>query len=54
MIQKKFAAQNVKLSKTEIKNVALAYGIGEVSPNEIDKINILCASFLAMQGPLTN
>ena len=28
--------------------MALAYGIGEVSPQEIDDINILNASFLAM------
>ncbi|MBW7868090.1 MAG: ribonuclease HII [Brumimicrobium sp.] len=31
-----------------IKETALAYGIAEVSPAEIDKINILNASFLAM------
>ena len=34
--------------KIEIENVALAYGIGVVSPQEIDEINILNASFLAM------
>lgn len=31
-----------------IKKEALAYGIGVVSPEEIDEINILNASFLAM------
>jgi len=34
--------------KIEIEDVALAYGIGVVSPQEIDEINILNASFLAM------
>ena len=34
--------------KIEIENVALAYGIGVVYPQEIDEINILNASFLAM------
>lgn len=46
---KKICRSKRELLKTEIKNVALAYGIGEVSPKEIDKINILCASFLAVQ-----
>ena len=32
----------------EIKSKALAYGIGICSPKEIDEINILQASFLAM------
>ena len=31
---------------------ALSYGIGVVSPQEIDKINILNASFLAMHRAL--
>ena len=31
-----------------IENEALSYGIGIVSPSEIDQINILNASFLAM------
>ena len=35
------------LEKT-IKDEAISFGIGVVSPNEIDKINILNASFLAM------
>ena len=34
---------------TDIENNALTYGIGEVSPKEIDEMNILNASFLAMQ-----
>ena len=34
--------------KIEIEDVALAYGIGVVYPQEIDEINILNASFLAM------
>lgn len=33
----------------EIKSVALAYGIGTASPEEIDEINILNAAFLAMR-----
>ena len=35
-----------------IKDNALDYGIGVVSPNEIDEINILNASFLAMHRAL--
>ena len=46
---KKICRSKRELLKTEIENVALAYGIGEVSPKEIDEINILYASFLAMQ-----
>ncbi len=46
---KKICRSKRELLKTEIENVALAYGIGEVSSKEIDKINILSASFLAMQ-----
>lgn len=34
--------------RTEIENVALAFAVGIVSHQEIDKINILNASFLAM------
>src|SRR6267154_4682453 len=36
----------------EIKQVALAWAVAEVSPGEIDKINILNASFLAMHKAL--
>lgn len=33
----------------EIKSLALAYGVGEASPREIDRLNILQATFLAMR-----
>lgn len=36
----------------EIKQAALAWAVAEVSPEEIDKINILNASFLAMHKAL--
>jgi ribonuclease HII len=36
----------------EIKKVAMAWAVAEVSPGEIDKINILNASFLAMHKAL--
>ena len=36
----------------EIKRVALAWAVAEVSPEEIDKINILNASLLAMHKAL--
>jgi len=36
----------------EIKQVALAWAVAEVSPEEIDQINILNASFLAMHKAL--
>lgn len=39
-------------SEVIIKNNALDYAIAEVSPEEIDKINILNASFLAMHRAL--
>jgi ribonuclease HII len=45
---KKLSISQRKLLKIEIENVSLAYGIGEVTPQEIDDINILNASFLAM------
>lgn len=35
--------------KIDILNDAIAWGVGVVSPKEIDEINILNASFLAMQ-----
>ena len=46
---KKICSSKRVLLKTEIENNALTYGIGEVSPKEIDEMNILNASFLAMQ-----
>lgn len=36
----------------EIQAAALAYGVGESSPEEIDRFNILQATFLAMQRAL--
>lgn len=36
----------------EIKQAALAWAVAEVSPGEIDKVNILNASFLAMHRAL--
>tara|TARA_A100001037_G_C14964317_1_gene550818 strand:- start:318 stop:911 length:594 start_codon:yes stop_codon:yes gene_type:complete len=39
--------QRIKLEEI-IKNHALSYGIGVVSPKKIDEINILNSSFLAM------
>lgn len=49
-----------KLSKKQlihlemlIKNEALAYAVAEVSPREIDEINILNASFLAMHRSIS-
>ncbi len=33
----------------EIKSMAIAYGVGEASPREIDRLNILQATFLAMR-----
>ena len=37
-----------------IKDEAISFGIGVVSPREIDKINILNASFLAMHKAINN
>ncbi|MFY0689394.1 MAG: ribonuclease HII [Cyclobacteriaceae bacterium] len=34
--------------RTEIEQIALAHGVGVASPEEIDEINILNASYLAM------
>jgi ribonuclease HII len=45
---KKLTAKQREYLKDEIKSVALAWGIGVVSHQEIDEINILNASFLAM------
>lgn len=45
--------ENLRLElEDEIKAVALSYAIGSVSPQEIDEINILQASFLAMHRAL--
>jgi len=45
---KKISKSNRGLLEIEIKKVAIAWAVAEVSPQEIDKINILNASFLAM------
>jgi ribonuclease HII len=37
-----------------LKEVAVGYGIGEASPSEIDSVNILQATFLAMHRALDN
>jgi ribonuclease HII len=45
---KKVSEQHREILKLDILEKALAYGIGVASPKEIDQINILQASFLAM------
>ncbi len=45
---KKISKSNRELLEIEIKEVAIAWAIAEVSPQEIDEVNILNASFLAM------
>lgn len=45
---KKLSAKKRYLLREQIQNDALAWAIGIVTPEEIDKINILHASFLAM------
>lgn len=45
---KKLSEKKRDLLRVEIENDAIAYGIGIVSHQEIDEINILNASFLAM------
>jgi len=45
---KKISERKRDLLRIEIMREALAWGIGKVSNEEIDKINILNASFLAM------
>lgn len=49
---KKLSASKRALLFDEIKEVAIDYAIGCVSPQEIDRINILQASFLAMHRAL--
>lgn len=46
---KKLSARRREALYAEIVGSALAYGIGEASPAEIDQINILQATFLAMR-----
>jgi ribonuclease HII len=45
---KKLSEKKRELLFEQIKEHSLAYGIGEASPNEIDELNILWASMLAM------
>ncbi len=45
---KKLRKNTRKSLENEIKNAAISWAIAEVSPQEIDRINILQASFLAM------
>ncbi|HRN41755.1 MAG TPA: ribonuclease HII, partial [Vicingus sp.] len=45
---KQLSENKRKLLRTEIENEALSFAVGIVDNNEIDKINILNASFLAM------
>lgn len=45
---KKLSQKKLDLLEEEIKKNALAYHVIEVSPEEIDEVNILNASFLAM------
>ncbi len=45
---KKLTAKERDELRKEVMNSAISYGIGVTSPKEIDEINILNASFLAM------
>ena len=45
---KQLSKKNREILEKIIKDEAISFGIGVVSPKEIDKINILNASFLAM------
>lgn len=45
---KKLSEKNRNLLRTEIEKDAIAFGVGIVTNQEIDEINILNASFLAM------
>ena len=49
---KKVTEHHREILKFDILQKALAYGIGVVSPKEIDQINILQASFLAMHNAI--
>ena len=49
---KKLSAKKRQLLRTLIEPEALAWGVGVVSEKEIDQINILNASFLAMHRAL--
>lgn len=45
---KQLSEKKRELLKTEIEKEALAFGVSFVSPHEIDNLNILKASFIAM------
>ena len=49
---KQLTKEERKSLHAEIKEAALAWAVAEVSPEEIDQINILNASFLAMHKAL--
>lgn len=49
---KKLSAKKRYILRTEIERDAIAWAVGVVTPEEIDKINILNASFLAMHRAL--
>jgi ribonuclease HII len=51
---KKLSAKKRQHLRTLIEREALAWGVGVVSEKEIDEINILNASFLAMHRALNN
>lgn len=51
---KKLNAEKRDLLYDEIKEKALAYGVGIVSPERIDEINILEATYEAMQQAISN
>lgn len=49
---KKLTAQQRQTARTVIEREALSWAVGRVEPREIDEINILQASFLAMHRAL--
>lgn len=51
---KKINEKTRELLRTYIEKHALHYGVGVVSPKEIDRLNILNASFLAMHRAIKN
>ena len=50
---KKLSASNREKIRNDIENNAIAWSVGEVSNEEIDEINILNASFLAMHRAIS-
>ncbi len=51
---KQLTERQRELLRPIIEQEALAWGVGSVSPEEIDQINILQASFLAMHRAIDN